>query len=62
VGTNPGDPNQSLLFYEVYMFTKFTALNMGYACAMAWVVFLIIMFITAVQLYLSRRWVYYESG
>ncbi len=62
VGTNPGDPNQSLMFYEVYMYTQFTHFNMGYACALAWFIFLIIMFVTAVQLYLSRRWVYYESG
>jgi multiple sugar transport system permease protein len=62
VGTQPGDPNQSLLFYEVYMYTKFTALNMGYASALAWFIFLIIMVITGIQLYLSRRWVYYESG
>jgi multiple sugar transport system permease protein len=62
VGTNPGDPNQSLLFYEVYMYTKFIALNMGYACALAWFMFVIIMIVTGIQLYLSRRWVYYEGG
>jgi multiple sugar transport system permease protein len=61
VGTAPGDPQQSLLFYEVYMYTKFKALDMGYACALAWILFVIIMAITAIQLYLSRRWVYYES-
>jgi multiple sugar transport system permease protein len=60
-GTAPGDPQQSLLFYEVYMYTKFKALDMGYACALAWILFVIIMAITAIQLYLSRRWVYYES-
>ena len=62
MGTNPGDPNQSLLFYEVYMYTKFIALNMGYACALAWFMFVIIMIVTGIQLYLSRRWVYYEGG
>jgi multiple sugar transport system permease protein len=62
VGTNPGDPQQSLLFYEVYMYTKFIALNMGYACALAWLMFLVIMFITGLQLYASKYWVYYESG
>lgn len=58
---NPGDPAQSLLFYEVYMYTKFRSLDMGYACALAWIVFVIIIVITGIQLYLSRRWVYYES-
>jgi multiple sugar transport system permease protein len=59
--TNPGDPQQSLLFYEVYMYTKFRVLDMGYASALAWIVFVIIMIITGIQLYLSRRWVYYEA-
>lgn len=62
VGTNPGDPAQSLLFYEVYLYTKFIALNMGYACALAWFLFVVIMVITAIQLYLSKHWVYYETG
>jgi multiple sugar transport system permease protein len=61
VGTNPGDPDQSLMFYEVYMYIKFRVLDMGYACALAWIIFVIIMIITGIQLYLSRRWVYYES-
>jgi multiple sugar transport system permease protein len=34
---------------------------MGYASAMAWVLFLIIMAFTGFQLGLSRRWVHYES-
>jgi multiple sugar transport system permease protein len=58
-----GDPQQSLLFYEVYMYTKFAPplRDVGYACALSWIIFVVIMAITAVQLYLSRRWVYYES-
>ncbi|MGI8968259.1 MAG: carbohydrate ABC transporter permease [Chloroflexota bacterium] len=61
VGSGPGDPHQSLLFYEVYLYTKFKVLEMGYASALAWIIFVIIMVITAIQLYLSKRWVYYES-
>jgi multiple sugar transport system permease protein len=34
---------------------------MGYASAMAWVLFIIILVITLVQLRLARRWVYYET-
>jgi len=60
-GSNPGDPDQSLLFYEVYMYVKFRVLDMGYACALAWIIFVIILIITGIQLYLSQRWVYYES-
>ena len=58
---HPGDPQRSLLFYEVYMYIHaFQNLDMGYACALAWILFVIVMIVTAVQLYLGRRWVYYE--
>lgn len=61
-GQNPGDPERSLLFYEVYLYQEaFKYLNMGYATAMAWVLFVIILIITGVQLWLSKRWVYYEA-
>lgn len=61
VGGNPGDPNQSLLFYEVYLYERFRDLDMGYACALAWILFVVIMIVTGIQLWLSKRWVYYES-
>ncbi|MBX3065469.1 MAG: sugar ABC transporter permease [Anaerolineae bacterium] len=35
--------------------------RMGYASAMSWVLFILIFIITAVQLRLQRRWVYYET-
>jgi multiple sugar transport system permease protein len=35
---------------------------MGYASAMAWLLFLVILGLTAIQVVLSRRWVYYEGG
>jgi multiple sugar transport system permease protein len=35
---------------------------MGYACALAWILFVIILFFTLIQLYVSRKWVYYEGG
>ena len=34
---------------------------MGYASAMAWGLFLVIMIVTAIQLIVSRRLVYYEG-
>jgi multiple sugar transport system permease protein len=34
---------------------------MGYASALAWIFFLILMVFTVVQLRLSRRWVYYAG-
>jgi multiple sugar transport system permease protein len=37
-------------------------MRMGYASAMAWILFVIIMILTLIQFRLARRWVYYESG
>ena len=34
---------------------------MGYASALAWLLFIVIMIITAIQLRLSKRFVYYEG-
>ena len=39
----------------------FQFLHMGYASAMAWLLFVVIITLTLVQLRLSRRWVYYEG-
>jgi multiple sugar transport system permease protein len=50
------------LFYVVYLFREaFTSLRMGYASALAWLLFLVIMAVTAVQVRASRRYVYYEG-
>lgn len=54
--------NDAALFYVIYLFQQaFQFLNMGYASAMAWLLFLVIMAVTAVQLIVSRRLVYYEG-
>jgi len=54
--------NDAALFYVIYLFQQaFEFLHMGYAAAMAWVLFAVIMVITAVQLIVSRRLVYYEG-
>jgi multiple sugar transport system permease protein len=34
---------------------------MGYASAIAWVLFILIVVITVIQFRLSKRWVYYEA-
>lgn len=61
-GSRPGDPVQSLLFYEVYLYDRaFAKLQMGYASALAWILFAIVMVITLLQLWLARRWVHYEE-
>jgi multiple sugar transport system permease protein len=49
-------------FYVIYLFQQaFQFLHMGYASALAWLLFVIILAITLVQLRLSRRFVYYEG-
>ena len=54
--------NDAALFYTIYLFQQaFEFLHMGYASAMAWVLFAIIMVVTAVQIRLTKRFVYYEG-
>jgi multiple sugar transport system permease protein len=69
VGKNPpnGALGQSMLFYVLYLYDRAFGklgrglLQMGYASAMAWILFVIILVITLIQLWLSKRWVHYES-
>lgn len=50
------------LFYAVYLFQQaFRQFNFGYAAAMGWLLFCIIMVVTAVQRVISNRLVYYEG-
>ncbi len=54
--------NDAALFYVIYLFREgFEQLHMGYASALAWLLFVVIMLVTAVQLVVSRRLVYYEG-
>jgi multiple sugar transport system permease protein len=58
-----GTPQNSLLFYSVYLYQQgFNYFRMGYASAMAWVLFLITMVCTLVMIRTSRRWVHYQGG
>lgn len=55
-----GGPEQSLLFYAVNLYQEaFVFLKMGYASALAWILFLIVLLITFILLKTSGRWVYY---
>ncbi|WP_157552452.1 ABC transporter permease subunit [Jiangella gansuensis] len=54
--------NDAALFYVIYLFREaFEFLHMGYASALAWLLFVIIMIFTAIQIKVSRRFVYYEG-
>jgi multiple sugar transport system permease protein len=57
-----GGPANSTLFYVYHLFNNaFRYGHMGYAAAMAWVLFVLVMGVTIVQIKLSKRWVYYEA-
>jgi len=61
VATN-GGPLDSTLFYVLYLYRQaFQYFNMGYASALAWVLFIIILALTLVVVRTADRWVYYEG-
>jgi multiple sugar transport system permease protein len=58
-----GGPADSTLFYSLNLFWQgFRYFRMGYASAMAWILFLIVLSLTLLQLWLSRKWVHYERS
>jgi multiple sugar transport system permease protein len=58
-GTQP----EAALFYSIYLFRNaFEYFNMGFASAMAWVLFAISMIITGINILASRRFVFYQGG
>lgn len=60
--TRSGPAQESALFYTIYLFQKaFQDLDMGYASAMAWVLFVIILIITLIQVKVSQRFVFYAG-
>jgi len=56
-----GGPLYSTYFYVLYIYDEgFQYMHMGYASALAWILLLIILTLTLIQFYFSRRWVVYE--
>jgi multiple sugar transport system permease protein len=54
--------SEASLFYGIYLFQQaFRQFNFGFASAMAWLLFVIIITISLIQVKLSNRFVYYES-
>ena len=57
-----GGAEDSTLFYAFYLFRQsFQYFSMGYASALAWVLFIIVLALTLIQLYFSKRWVHYDQ-
>ena len=55
IATN-GGPINSSLFYVLYIYRKgFQSFEMGFASGLAWILFIIIMVITAFQFYFARK-------
>ncbi|VGO21326.1 carbohydrate ABC transporter permease [Pontiella sulfatireligans] len=55
-----GGPEDSTTFYALYLFQRsWRYLDMGYASAMAWILFVIIMLITALLFKTHKKWVHY---
>ncbi|HWG24857.1 sugar ABC transporter permease [Actinospica sp.] len=60
VSNGLGGPVGSTLLYTLYLYQKgFGSLQMGYASAMAWLLFLVIGLFTAVYFATARKWVTY---
>jgi multiple sugar transport system permease protein len=55
-----GGPNQATEFFSLYLYRNaFVFFKMGYASALAWILFLIILALTILIFRTSARWVYY---
>lgn len=62
IATN-GGPSNATLFYVLYIYNQgWKFAKMGYASALAWVLFVLVLLLTLVQFKLANRWVYYETG
>ena len=57
-----GGPDRATYFYTYYLFDNaFVYLRMGYASAMAWIQLLIILALTALAFWSSKRWVHHQG-
>ncbi|MCX7796496.1 MAG: sugar ABC transporter permease [bacterium] len=62
IATN-GGPANSTLFYVLYLYrSAFQYSKMGYASAMAWILFILVLILTLIIFRTSARWVFYRGG
>jgi len=58
-----GGPAYATWFYALHIYKNaFQYFNMGYASALAWIFFIIVLVVTFVQVRTSSAWVYYAGG
>ncbi|MCL6431893.1 MAG: sugar ABC transporter permease [Anaerolineae bacterium] len=61
IATN-GGPLKSTLFYMLYIYNyAFRSMRMGYGCALAWILAVVILLVTLIVFRSSPYWVYYEA-
>jgi multiple sugar transport system permease protein len=54
--------SEAALFYSIYLFRQaFEFFHFGYASALAWLLFVVILMITLVQVRVSKRFVFYQG-
>jgi multiple sugar transport system permease protein len=57
-----GGPANATLVYILHLYrSAFEQGKMGYASALAWFLFLVILLVTIIQLVMAKLWVYYEA-
>jgi multiple sugar transport system permease protein len=58
-----GGPNYASMFYVLYLYqVAFRHFQMGYASALAWVLFVIVLLLTLLAFRSSAAWIHYEGG
>jgi multiple sugar transport system permease protein len=61
-GTGSAGPSNSAMLYLVYLYRNaFQYFRVGYASALSWVLFLVIVSLTVFMFKLQKRWVFYET-
>jgi multiple sugar transport system permease protein len=60
--TTDGGPNYASWFFAIHIWSNaFRYYDMGYASALAWVMFVLVAGLTYLQFQLAKRWVYYAA-
>jgi multiple sugar transport system permease protein len=58
-----GGPGRATYFYVYYLYrNSFDYYRMGYGAAMAWFLFALILVLTLLNFWFSKKWVFYEAG
>jgi multiple sugar transport system permease protein len=61
--TTRGGPGRASWFFGIHIYTHaFEFFDMGYACALSWLMFVVLLGFTIIQLRLSDRWVFYAGS